>query len=460
MAADSSDETGHDQIFVDERKEAGHIREYLSGSNFTTVGRKGRHSLMLNVNTNHESFLGTTPEFVGGAGHDQLTEGRLLNYAFASKIGASADLRYSLTYDWGRRNFSRSRDDLTRSNVEGYRVVNSLLSHIKAAQNLSFDVGADHGYRRSKEYTNYDVRKQVVLAQNNMADRHLTEYSVFGQGSYQQGAFSLLAGTRYTHNELFGSNVSSRGTLVYKFNPASSLKAIIGQSYRAPSFFELYFQTPTNTVYGNTNLKPETSTSFELAYLRRMGNWFGQVLAYHAIYEDKIFRTRRLPNDATDRSLAYVNGSQFEANGAEIELKYKLPRSLDLFANYTLMQGNRGDEIAGNGHYNFKYVPRHTLTVGTAKTYRDFLASGLVNYQGRTQGPKARIDAEATLDLTLGYVQRLAGVTLRHLVTAHNLTDNRVVMPEYVRRNLNEIPSGTGRRVLYTLQLEGLFSGL
>src|SRR5204862_6861024 len=107
-------------------------------------------------------------------------------------------------------------------------------------------------------------------------------------------------------NDLFGSNVSSRGTLVYRIDDTHSVKLIAGQSYRAPSFFELYFQTPANTVYGNPALEPETSDSVELAYVTTMRRVFLQALLYHAGYDGKIFRQRRLPADPRDRSLVYV----------------------------------------------------------------------------------------------------------------------------------------------------------
>ena len=42
---------------------------------------------------------------------------------------------------------------------------------------------------------------------------------------------------------------------------------------------------------------------------------------------------------------------------------------------------------------------------------------------------------------------------LRHLLSAKNVTDVDVRVPEYVRRILNDVPSGYRRRISYTLQV-------
>jgi len=42
---------------------------------------------------------------------------------------------------------------------------------------------------------------------------------------------------------------------------------------------------------------------------------------------------------------------------------------------------------------------------------------------------------------------------LRHIISAKNLGDDEVEIPEYVRRRINEVPSGYGRRISYTLQV-------
>ncbi len=457
VAANSSAESGYNETFVDEHGESGHLQEFLHGSNVTAVAQHGDHSFLFNASSVTDSYLGTTPEWALGIGHPQIMRGYLANYGYSHVFGKTT-LRSSVSYDWTQRDFSRSRDDLTRSKVEGYRVTPSINATYKASDALSLDGGIDYDYRHSNSYSNYDVHKDVVLANNNMNGRHVYESSLFAQAAYNHGRLRLLGGTRYTNNQIFGSNLSSRGTAVFSIDPANAVKAIVGQSYRAPSLFELYFQTPTNTTYGNLDLEPETSTSYELAYLTRHGNLFAQALGYHAVYDNKIFRTRRFPASATDKSTIYINGASFDANGIELEAKYQLPASVNAFLNYGYVHGSQGDRVAAEDHYNFKYIPKNTAALGLAKTVHRWLLSAVVNYIGSTRGPLAPIPSQTTVDLNVGYTHTLtvASLTLRHKLSVKNLTDEEVLFPEYVRRNINAIPSGYRRQIVYTLQITGL----
>jgi len=108
------------------------------------------------------------------------------------------------------------------------------------------------------------------------------------QLNYKMGVVNLLAGSRFTQNKQFGSNISSRVSALINLNENNSLKLIFGQSFRAPTMLELYFNHPT--VVGNKDLQPETSTSYELAYLVRAGNFFAQIIGYYAEYDQLIQR--------------------------------------------------------------------------------------------------------------------------------------------------------------------------
>jgi len=319
---------------------------------------------------------------------------------------------------------------------------------------LDIEAGVDYDIRKAEEYKNYNVQKDSTLANNEMDNRKVNEYSVFAQAGYSSGAFSILAGTRYSNNELYGHNISSRTTLVYSLDEINSFKLIWGQSFRAPSLFELYFATSSKTVFGNTALDPEKSTAIEFAYLTSFDRFFVQALVYYSTYENKIFRVRRNPASTTDKSTIYVNGSSFEAKGLELEIKYHNENILDFFANYTYTKGNSGDEVNNDGHFNFKYVPQHILSFGTIKKIQSFSASLLMNYLSETSGPKTEISGFITADLGIGYDQKAGGISLSHRLSVKNIFDETILFPEFSRRNLNSVPSGYGRRVMYEVQIQ------
>jgi outer membrane receptor protein involved in Fe transport len=452
VAASARDEAGHDLLFTDEQAESGHMLEYMRGSQFTASIEKQGHTLLLNGFAAHESFLGTTVDWDQGIGRDHVSRGYLASYTFNRTFNKKFGLRAGGSFDGQERNFSRSRDDLRRSNARGYRASAFATTHFNVSPAVRLELGGDFDYRRSIEYTTYDVLPDTVFSDNGLADLHMSEASSFAQLRTSYRRFKLLLGTRLTHNDLFGTNLSSRGTLVYTLNERNSLKFILGQSYRVPSFFELYLLPSGPTVYGNNRLEPETSDSIELAYVTSFKQLFAQALVYHARYDKKIFRNRRFPDNPADRSLVYLNGDPVSANGLEVELRYRTPRAFDAFLNYNYIDGDRGDAVADEpDHYNFKYVPRNSLSLGLARSFGPVAASAVLNGQQSVDGPKARVDAWQSLDLNLSYAHDLGSLSLRHTFSAKNVTDDAQPIPEFVRRVINEIPSGSGRRFIYTV---------
>jgi outer membrane receptor protein involved in Fe transport len=251
---------------------------------------------------------------------------------------------------------------------------------------------------------------------------------------------------------LFGNNLSSRATLVYSIDEKNSIKLIAGQSYRAPSLFELYFETPDNQVFGNINLKPETSNSIEIAYLRAIDNFFVQALVYFSSYNNKAYRVRRFPNHPTNYSVIYINGNEFTAKGVELEFRYSRANLLDAFLNYSYSTGNSGDEVNNSGHYNFKYIPAHTISFGFAKDFSDVTLSLLSNYRSKSNSLLGEIKPSITFDFNISYNQKFLNGNLRHNLSAKNLFNETVMFPEYNGRNIKEVPSGYGRRIYYELQ--------
>ncbi len=449
IAANASDEQGNNRIFVDERNVRGRVREYLRGSDFTLRSQYRGHSLLFNAFSAHESYLGVVPTFASGAGKDHWTRGYLANYTFDHQLGERVGVNAGATFDWSHRNLSRTADDTVRANIKGWRGQAFLKSRLTLDEALSFDVGANFDYRYSYRYANYEVLNQVVQAENNMHDRSVYEYSAFAQGNARLDPVQLVLGVRWTNNELFASNLAFRGSAVASLASHSTVKLVAGQSFRAPTLFELYFETPQATTFGNVDLDPETSNSVELAYIFSAAGFFVQALGYWAQYDNKIFRVRRLPNDPTDTSTIYVNGGRFSAIGAELEARYHNPRWVDAFVTYYYVHGDNGDEYQDDGHYNFKYVPEHTASLGLSKSLHGFFLSAVGHLVTERHGRLRPLGEQVVLDASLGYERG----AMRHSLSAKNILDENVRVPEYVRDRLNAYPLAFGRRVFYRFEL-------
>ncbi|MBI3122954.1 MAG: TonB-dependent receptor [Ignavibacteriales bacterium] len=458
VSANSTNERGSDFRFVDQVNVAGNVKQYIKTNNFTVnLGYKA-HGLLFNAYNVDESYLGVTPRFSSGAGKNHNLNGYMFNYSFENSFSKEFHLNADVTLDWEQRVLSRTFDDETRADIVGQRLSGVVNALYQATDQLSFQLGTEYAKKKSIKYDNISVQKGIVLEDNYMSGKSIYDFSLFGQTEFNFAPFDILAGVRYNKNELFGGNVSSRATLVYSIDSKNALKLVYGTSYRSPSLFELYFRTSTNTVFGNTKLQPEESTSFELSYVTSFGNFFLQALAYYADYTNKIFRTTGtviLENGTSKNNVSiYTNGKKFSAKGFELDGKYQLTNNFDALFNYSYVSGDNGDEVAGVSHYNFKYVPRHTAVVGLSKQFGDLSFSGLANYISERGSVKTKIGSSVVIDFNIGFTQKIGGYNLRHNLSAKNLFNKTILFPEYVSRALNDIPSGYARQIFYSLTFE------
>lgn len=98
--------------------------------------------------------------------------------------------------------------------------------------------------------------------------------SLYVEGEYFiTDDLSATLGSRYTYSNKFGSHVTPRGYLVWQATKRLTLKSGIAAGYKTPSVKELtdgIYQQNTqgkNPIYGNPDLKPETSINYELSVM-------------------------------------------------------------------------------------------------------------------------------------------------------------------------------------------------
>lgn len=101
--------------------------------------------------------------------------------------------------------------------------------------------------------------------------KRLENYDFFASSEISvSDKFSIRPGFRYSFQSQFDNQTASSLGMKYQFNNGMQLRGAIGQSYRTPTFEELYMRMIFSGHYftGNENLTPESSTSYE-ASLRK-----------------------------------------------------------------------------------------------------------------------------------------------------------------------------------------------
>jgi len=97
------------------------------------------------------------------------------------------------------------------------------------------------------------------------------------------GSWSGLAGARFEDNSQFGDHVTGNLGLNHRLSDGVRFVATWGTAFRAPTFNDLYFPD-----YGNPNLRPETSQSFEAGLDGEQGALKWSLHAYQTTVDEEI----------------------------------------------------------------------------------------------------------------------------------------------------------------------------
>ncbi|MBU0483119.1 MAG: TonB-dependent receptor [Proteobacteria bacterium] len=253
------------------------------------------------------------------------------------------------------------------------------------AQNLwRFGVGYTNIKEETEEYKNFgpgtSAENLTALPTLNVIDgtlydltgtediymedqeRSLWFLSVQDEWAFTRG-WELTAGLRYDHYSDFGDTVNPRAALVWETRYDLTTKLMYGRAFRPPSFTELYAQNnPANK--GNTDLKPETIETVELAFdyqpttnLRTGLNLF--------VYE--IDDLIELVQDQGQTTAIAQNHKNQEGRGFELELDWLTTDTLRLRSNFAYQRSKDKEtgevvpdapEMQFYAGANWKFLPK------------------------------------------------------------------------------------------------------
>lgn len=207
------------------------------------------------------------------------------------------------------------------------------------------------------------------------------QWAVFAEDNWSlTDSLVFTVGARYDHHNIFGSQVTPRGYLVWTANDAWTFKGGVSSGYKTPKPNQLF---PGITGFGgqgvspfvgSPDLQPETSTNTELAAYYDGGNGFSANLTvFMNRFKDKIATGNAIPNcevapagaDCVDigpgwADLGYRTFSQStnidraETQGAEFAARWDISDAFTLRGNYTFVESEQksgagiGEPIAGN----------------------------------------------------------------------------------------------------------------
>ena len=307
-----------------------------------------------------------------------------LQQVLGAKLHYRPTARLDLQLSVGR-NDDESEDSRDGSEAYGFfhstRDVATLQGDFGIAEGQLLTLGADW----MRDYVDSDVEYTTTRRRNHAA---FAQY----QGSF--GRHDVQLSARHDDNEQFGEHTT--GSIAYGLGLPHGLRATAsaGTAFKAPTFADLYFPPFFGMATANPDLRPETSTSYEIGLAQKRERWHWAANAYQTQVEDLITLDAFFVPQNLDK--ARITGGEFVA-GVDIA-----GWNIDAALSYVEPRDVSGDNKG-------KLLPRRARSGGRIDVDRAFgdLRIGLTWIASGPRFDDAanryRLDGYATLDLRAEY---------------------------------------------------------
>lgn len=312
----------------------GNTRYNLTAGHFNTAGidaktssagnegdRDGYRNTSLNARLGHRFANGADLELhiMDAEGHVEY-DGNPNQTAF-EQDAASVRLNFAPSTIWNvKLQTGLSRDYTDNFKNGGFVSTFNTLRHTASWQN-DVTVGKDQLLTLGLDYQDDRVGSTTNYTEKERANR--------GSFVQHQGRFSdhdLLVSWRQDDNEQFGTNDTGNLAWGYALSSTLRVRASYGTAFKAPTFNQLYYPG-----FGNANLKPEESESYEAGLRGKTpwGHW--DVRAFQTNVDNLIATV-----DIGGGTFAPMNVDKARIKGVETEIGSHLA-GWDTRASLTLM---------------------------------------------------------------------------------------------------------------------------
>ena len=249
---------------------------------------------------------------------------------------------------------------------------------------------------------------------------------------------ALTLGGRYDRHQAFGGHFSPRAYLVWNTTDNWTLKGGVSKGYKTPDLNDLHNgvngatkQGQTITI-GNPNLKPEKSTSTELAaYFDNLDGFNANATLFHNKFKDKISQSENSISCPYNGGLCsqYINVNDAVTKGVELAAQWYFIDNWSIKGNYTYTDSeqksgkDKGAQLTNtprhlaNASLNWEANDKLNLWLNTE--YRGKRSRFTSKYANLSDGGKYSTDQ--SIYNTLG--SETKAYTLFHLGGSYQATD-------------------------------------
>ncbi|TZF84985.1 TonB-dependent receptor [Pedobacter sp. BS3] len=210
----------------------------------------------------------------------------------------------------------------------------------------NFDLTAGVNYRYAKSTQAGESASTWGVFNTYIPNAHNHIFSGYADLFLKAGGFHFDLGGRYNHHSEYGNNYTYTINPSYTIAGKFKLFASMASGYKVPSLYQLYSQ------YGNLDLKPEASTTYE-------GGIDFDMVPSKLNLSASVFK-RDIKDVICYIMGKYDNGIKQKDKGLEVELTTKPIQNLDLSAWYAYVEGE-GPNSSGVFVDYLSRRPKHTF---------------------------------------------------------------------------------------------------
>lgn len=310
--------------------------------------------------------------------------------------------------------YEARRPEVTNTVVDG-KVIAFLPSNI-------LTVGGQYQYAKLKDDS--AIKNKQTVTEKITADQK----ALFVEDEFRvTDDLTLTGGLRMDDHEFYGKHWNPRAYAVYKLTDEITIKGGVAKAFRAPTLRELSPNFGTSTqggaaiMYGNRDLKPETSVTEELgiAYDHESGFSVSATL-FNTEFKNKLtsYQVAGETDPLTGLNMfIYDNVGKANIRGVEMASRIPVAEKWNLNLNYTFTDSERkSDDEKLNGKslkgQPLEMTPRHMANAKLDWQYRpDMSFYTQANYTGKQVWAAQRNGAKqprerngiTTLDLGMTY---------------------------------------------------------
>ncbi|WP_276346708.1 TonB-dependent receptor [Daejeonella sp. JGW-45] len=287
-------------------------------------------SISLNIGQQLSEKFSLRGNFQGNNNQSDLDRGAFTdakNYTY-NKTAFLAGLGGKLSLQKGLINFNLSHNNVRNYYDNNGSVTNNggRINHFETNLNYAFnsflDLASGVSYRLSKT-DQHNSFSSPLFADNNIKSLFTSLFVRSNSG------FQAELGGRVNDHSQYGNNFTYTLNPSYLIADRYKLFVNVSSAYRVPSLYQLFSE------YGNLNLEPETSVTYEAGLDFNFTDKLNLAFSYFKRDIDNVIDFGQV----TPGVFGYINQNNQKDNGFEVELGFKPSSVIDLNAFYAHVDG-------------------------------------------------------------------------------------------------------------------------